>query len=269
MNIPFRLFCATLLSLSASQVLATPVLNSGTVYSFVNDAAYGSQTGSAGLATGSASASATVGTASATTQGTVTATGNSLSVDYSFVEHLDAPHPTLVSYYDWWYGYVSYWSGDMYAQSLVNGSFTLDAGDVGYTYELTADFDQSGTSQMTLFANLYDMTAYGALYDLYQYNTVSTDGSMALGTGAQGFNYAPIGATSGDLIAGHTYSYVISSMVRHYQAAAGETVTDAQGTFGIRIQGPQAVPEPSGLLLAGLGLAGCWLAVRKRAAKRA
>jgi len=255
-----------------SQSLAVPVLTSGSVTAIADDASVGSDLQTSNFSGGVASAAKDIGTVSASTQGTTSSSGNSLTMNYAFSEHLDAPHPTLVSYYDYWSGYVSYMSGDMYAESMVNGTFTLDASDIGYTYSMTAAFDQTGTSQMVLSANLYDITEYGPLYDDYQYTNGSTNGSMGLGTGAQSFNYPTVGATSGDLIAGHTYSYSMISYIRHYQAATGETVADGQGTFAVNIQGPaapEAVPEPSSLALLGLGACGILFAARKRMASRA
>jgi hypothetical protein len=271
MNNPTRSLLLSLAVLFVSRSLAVPVLTASNLYSASYDAAVGSALQSSPFSGGAASVATDLGTASVSTQGTTSSSANSLTMNYSFSEHLDAPHPTLVSYYDYWYGYVSSMSGDMYAESLVNGTFTLDASDVGYTYSMTADFNQTGTSQMTLFANLYDLTVYGALYDDYQFNNPSTGGSMGLGTGAQAFNYPTVGATSGDLIAGHTYGYAIGSMIRHYQAAAGETVSDGQGAFALNIQGPapEAVPEPSSLALMGLGACGILFAARKRLASRA
>jgi hypothetical protein len=215
------------------------------------------------------SASAAIGTVATTTTGAAASSANSLTIDYSFTQHLDAPHPTLVSYYDWWYGWVSYYSGDMYAQSTVNVSFTLDAADVGYTYSLTAALAQTGTSQMVLFASLYDQTGNMSLYSMQQYNPVSTDAAMGMGTGAQLFSYNS-GSAAGDLIAGHTYSYSIGSYIRHYQAAAGETAADARGTFGVNLIGPEvaAVPEPSSLVLLAFGaLPMLWL-IRRRTGLR-
>lgn len=268
---PIRFILAGFLALSMSPVLAVPVQSYATVSAYAADTSLGTATQSATLGIGgSATASASLGTLSTSVQGTAIASGNGLTLDYAFTETLGAPNPVLVSFNDPVKGYISYLAEDMYVESIITGSFTLDAADVGYSYALTGAFDQVGTSQMMLAAYLYDMTDGSGRYYLYQYDPVSTDASMGPAAGAQAVYQTQSGSTSGELIAGHSYGYYFSGEIRHYNAAEGETATDARGSFTLSIQGPapEAVPEPSSLVLCGLGLGGLVWAARKRRASR-
>lgn len=248
--------------------MAVPVLTYGELNAYATEVASTTVIQSALLAEGgSVGVSASQGSVSTAIQGAAIASGNGLDVDFAFTERLGAPHPTVVTYYDSVKGEISYLSTDMQAFSEVYGIFTLDAADVGYTYSMAVDFGQAGTSKMVLLADFYDLTESEKRYELYQYNTASTDGNMGSGALPQSSQYySQIGSTSGDLIAGHTYSFAIIHEIGHYWTADGETAAEAEGTFTLAIQGPapQAVPEPSGLVLCGLGLAGLLWAVRKR-----
>jgi hypothetical protein len=257
---PIRFILPGLLALS-TPVLAVPILSNAELHAGAWDASLlelDTQTSPLAVG-GSAAASASMGGASTGIQGAAIDTGNGFILDFSFTGRVGAPHPDLT------------YTVDLQANAILSGTFTLDADDVGYTYAMEAVFDQAGTSMMAFHTYLYDLTEPGLpLFSLFQHNPVSTDGSMGTDAGKQAIADSRIGWTSGDLIAGHSYGYVMDALLGHDEAAYGETAAEAQGTFKLAIQGPapEAVPEPSSLVLCGLGLGGLLWAARKRSAFR-
>jgi hypothetical protein len=264
---PIRFLLAGFLALSISPVLAVPVLTYTSVWAYAKDSGITYQDSPLAIG-GSAVASGSLGTVSTEITATAMPSSNSLTLEGTLMERLGAPHLPFEAHYDPEKMYYYYGDTSMSALSQFTGIVTLDAADSGYTYAMTASFDQAGTSQMALLASLWDLADYSARYDLNQYNPISTDGSMGLGTGAQVLYHA--GSATGDLVAGHSYSFVFLHKIQHNGVAARGTATDAQGTFALSIQGPApaAVPEPSGLILCGLGLGGMVWVARKRSASR-
>lgn len=148
--------------------------------------------------------------------------------------------------------------------------FTLEAGDIGYTYTLDGRLEQQGTSRLYLQSNLIDMTS-GQVFQGHGDRNPSTDGYLQ--TGETSFTHT--GSLSGALIAGHMYQFYYSAMTQHftpgndpYTNPFGYTPTTAQGHLTLTLAGPAApvaaIPEPGTLALFGLGLGGLALAWRRR-----
>jgi hypothetical protein len=154
---------------------------------------------------------------------------------------------------------------DSLAQGGGQVKFTVGADT---TYALSGNYAAShlgGAGQVYFASFLYDLTAGGFLYNAGQISTNTADESFTLG-GAGGDSYnGTTGASTGSLLAGHTYMFSMSASIQAYPGVdAGAT---AQGDFTLKIGGgaPTAqVPDSSSSLgCVALGLAAL-AAVRRR-----
>jgi hypothetical protein len=265
-HIPSLLFASSVL-LAALPSMSTPIIVAGS-----NTRSTANANDGDGLASqsqtlnpagyGSNSVTSVAGTASVTNGYDYSVAGNVVTLAHTFEQHLGAPSP--------YYYQPGFYQVEEMAQTFGSVIFTLEAGDIGYTYALDGRTVQEGTSILTLQSSLIDLTTNTTVLSDFRQIFPATDVTLQTGV-----SHTPnAGNLSGALVAGHTYRLNYQSYVRHNEMGHGAfgnqygyTATDAAGHITLTLTGPApvgAVPEPSTLALMGLGLGACALLARRR-----